>query len=254
MDKTKICILAATLAFSSTASAEDWTFGIGTGIASLDVDGVGGFNTELFGPVEFDASMKPDEIREYTESAFGFGGFAKKGDLTITYSLGQIELQEDVSAERGGNTGKFDITFTTAGAEVLAQYTFSKSGTTGWAAIGGLRYTSQEYEGEMTINGTQIFDSTIDDEWADAVIGLGHTYVISPTTSWSSQIDVSSGDSEGTRHLNTGINWIYNENWVFRGSVDVKDIEFQEGEPGDTDFFLYDADETNVGASFLYVF
>ena len=254
MDKTKICILAATLAFSSTASAEDWTFGIGTGIASLDVDGVGGFNTELFGPVEFDASMKPDEIREYTESAFGFGGFAKKGDLTITYSLGQIELQEDVSAERGGNTGKFDITFTTAGAEVLAKYTFSKSATTGWAAIGGLRYTSQEYEGELTINGITEFDGSVDEEWTDGVVGLGVTHAFSKTTSWSTQVDVSAGDSEGTSHFNTGVNWVYSKNWVFGASIDLKSIEFEQGKPGDSDYFLYDADETKVGANFLYLF
>lgn len=177
-----------------------------------------------------------------------------KDDITISYSLGQIEMQEDVSASQGPLSGTFDMTFTTAGAEVLVGYTFSRSNKNIWDVKGGLRYTSQEYEGEMTINGTQIFDSTIDDEWADAVIGLGHTYVISPTTSWSSQIDVSSGDSEGTRHLNTGINWIYNENWVFRGSVDVKDIEYQNGDRGDSDYFLYDADETNIGASFLYIF
>lgn len=119
---------------------------------------------------------------------------------------------------------------------------------------GGMRYTSQEYEGELTINDVQIFDSSIDEEWTDAVVGLSRTYVISPATSWSTQVDVSFGDSEGTSHFNTGINWIYSENWVFRASVDAKDVEFQQGEPGDSDYFLYDAKETKIGGSFVYVF
>jgi hypothetical protein len=253
MNKRGISLMVAAMVFSTTVAAEGWSFGIGTGISALDVDGVGGFDTAS-GPVEFDASMKPDDMNEYAESAFGFGGFAKKGDVMITYSVGQLELQDDVSVEQGGNTGEFEITFTTAGAEVLAHYTFSRSEKTAWGVIGGVRYTSQEYEGELTINNTVVSDSSVDDEWTDAVVGLSHAYAFSPTTSWSTQVDVSSGDSEGTSHFNTGINWIYGENWVFRASVDVKQIEFQQGDPGDSDYFLYDADETKLGGSFSYVF
>ena len=71
-----ICLTIVVLALSTPVAAGGWSFGIGTGIGSLDIDGVAGFNTPT-GAADFDASLKPDELREYTESEFGFGGFAK---------------------------------------------------------------------------------------------------------------------------------------------------------------------------------
>jgi hypothetical protein len=254
MRNVKIILIGVGILACSAANAEGWSYGIGTGLQALDVDGDGGFNTQLLGPVDFDASLAADEFREYTESAFGFGGFAKKGSLTISYSIGRLELEEGVSAIQGVNTGAIDLTFTTVAAEVLANYTVSQSGENTWGVIGGIRYTAQEYEAVLTVNNAQTFDGSVDDSWTDVVLGLSHSYAISPTLSWSSQVDFSTGDSEGVTHFNTGINKVYGQNWLVRGAIDFKDIEYEEGNRGDGDWYLYDADETTIGVSFLYLF
>jgi hypothetical protein len=44
------------------------------------------------------------------------------------------------------------------------------------------------------------------------------------------------------------------KSWVFGASFDAKSVEFEQGKAGDSDFFLYDADETKIGANFLYIF
>lgn len=253
MKNLKIMIAGMGLLAASMTQAEGWVFGIGTGIQALDVDGDGGFNTPL-GPVDFDASLKPGDFREYTESAFGFGGFAKKGDITIKYSIWRLELEEDVSAIQGANSGVIDLTFTTAGAEVLVDYKFSKSGKNAWGVIGGIRHTDQEYEAVLTINGTKQFSGSVDDNWTDLVVGLSHSYAISPTLSWNTQVDYSAGGSEGVTHFNTGISKIYNGKWMVTGAIDFKDIEFEEGDRGDSDWYLYDAKETTMGVSVLYLF
>lgn len=248
-----IAILTCLLMPLGALADDGWKFGIGTGISLLDVDGDAGFNTPV-GPVLFDASMTSDEVREYTESAFGFGGFAKKGDWTITYSIFQMDMEDTLSAEQGGNTGDLTVTFTATGAEVLTKYRFSKTAKNSWEAIGGLRYTGQEYGAELEINNVTVFDGSVDDNWLDLVVGISNIYVISPTLLWTSQLDYGLGGSEGTIHFNTGVSKILNKSWMIRGAVDVKDIEYEEGNPGDSDWFYYKATESTAGFSFMYMF
>ena len=40
-----------------------------------------------------------------------------------------------------------------------------------------------------------IFDDSVDEKWTDGVVGLGVTHAFSKTTSWSTQVDVSAGES-----------------------------------------------------------
>ena len=162
MDVKAICLTTVVLAFSTTVAAQDWRLGIGTGISFLALSGDGGVDSAN-GPFDFNARMKPNEVSEITESAFGISGFAEKDEWTINYLVGQIELQEDISVEQGGNTGDFDLTYTRAGAEVLVDYAFSNIDKTTWAVTGGIRYSSQEYKGDIVINGTQINDDSTKD-------------------------------------------------------------------------------------------
>ena len=180
-----ICLATVALAFSTTIAAEDWSFGIGTRLTFRAFTGDGGFHTNLGGPVELNASMKPNEVKEITESAYGFNGLAKKGDWTITFLVNRLELQDDVSVEQGGNTGNFDLSFTSESAEVLVNYAFSNIDKTTWGVIGGVRYSSQEFAGEAIINGTQIFDDSAKEDWTDAVVGFSYDYAYSPTTTWT---------------------------------------------------------------------
>ena len=135
-------VAASVLFLTSTALwAQDWNYGIGTGLGVLDVDGDSGFATRLLGPVAFDASLDSDEIRELMKSAAAIGGYANRGKLTITYGIAQIELDDDVKATLVSTPGDLDINFKTLAANLEAEYVFAQSGNHRFGILGGVRYT-----------------------------------------------------------------------------------------------------------------
>jgi hypothetical protein len=255
LHKIAVTTLALCTAYSSTVLAEEsWRFGLGTGLSALDVSGDGGFNTQLLGPVDFDASLSPSDVQDYMDTAFGFAFLAKKDKLSITASFVNLELQEDVSATQGANSGELNIEFKTQVGELMFDYVFSESDKHFWSARAGARYTKQEYGADLVLNNDQQFAGTIEDDWTDALVGLGYTYAISPTLSWNTKVDYGFGGSEGTTHFNTGLSKIYGQSWLVNFALDVKDIEYEEAEKGAEDWFFYDATETVASISFLYLF
>ncbi len=259
MNRTKRAVLSlGLLGCVSVANAGDWSYGFGAAAGFLDVSGDGGFNSKL-GPIEFDASLEPDEVFDYLDSFLGLGGFASNGDITVTYSYGKLELEEDVSATRGvlpgvALSGVAELEFSTVGADILVNYAFAKSERAVWSVIGGVRYTDQEYDVKLTINNNQVFNGSVDDDWTDAVIGVSYTYGFSPTLSWSTQLDYGFGGSEGTTHFSTGLAKVLGKHWLAKFALAVKDIEYEEGDKGDADWYFYDATETTLGGTLLYLF
>lgn len=248
-------VLCVNLSIPLTVSAsEGWQFGIGTGISALDINGDVGFNTESLGPIDFDASIEPDEVWEYIESAFGFGGFVRKGDFTMRVSLSQLELEDTVSATTSAGPGDLTLTFEAISAETSVSYAFAKTRSSVWSVIGGIRYSKQEYSGDLDVSGTSEFSGSVDDSWTDGVIGISNDYSIVRTLIWSNQLDFAGGGSEGTVHFNTALNKIIGKDWLIRAAIDVKSVEYEEGTRGDSDWFYYDAIETSASLSFMYLF
>jgi len=248
-------LLASTIS-TVQAKQDSWSFGIGTGLQSLTVDGDGGFDTKLAGPLAFDASLDADEVRELVSSGFGFGGFAKKGKLSILYSLGQLELEDDSKATLAGLSGKAEVTFTVTAAEVLAVYSIAHAGKHGFGILGGIRYLQQEYETDLSItdqSNSVSYKGSIEEEWTDVVIGMTHTLPISKQWIWGSQLDYGVGGSEGTLHVSTGISYVINQSWITRFGANYIDHDFENGDEGDGDWFFYDASESAVALSFLYM-
>ena len=239
---------------SSAAWAQDWNYGIGTGIGAMQVDGDSGFATRLLGPIAFDASLDTDEIKELMKSAFAIGGYANKGKLTITYAVAQLEIDDDVKAALSAGEGDLDINFKTLAASLEAQYQFAQNGNHSFGVLAGLRYTKQEYDVDFTIDETPIYSGKVDDNWTDFVFGFTHAVPLSDTVSWSSRIDIGVGDTEGTTHFDTGINWRFSNSFSARFFAAVMDVDYENGNPGDADFFFYDATETQVGVTLMYNF
>ena len=94
----------------------------------------------------------------------------------------------------------------------------------------------------------------MDDSWADFVVGVSHSYAFSQSTIWSSVLDYGTGGSEGSMHFDTGITWIFDNSWSVRLYAALDDVDYQEGNAGDNDYYLYDVEETRAGFSFLYNF
>ncbi len=249
----RLLISISLVPLASTAYSQDWAFGVGSGLGALDVDGDAGFGSAS-GPIEFDASMNPSDFRRVTSSAVGIGGFATKENLAISYSISRMKLEDDLSVDLNGNTGVLDFGFNVRLAEFLLNHTVYRSGKSSWSLVDGLRYTHQEYKSGLVINGMRIFEGSVNDYWLDGIVGVGHTYSISPRLTWSTQLDYGFGGSDRTTRFKTGFSRVIGSRWIFGGGLDFKNIKYEENDRDDLDWFYYDVEETSVTVNFIYLF
>ena len=49
-----------------------------------------------------------------------------------------------------------------------------------------------------------------------------------------------------------GAEWLYKKSWSTNLTAKYQAIEFENGSEGDSDWYLYDADESGVSIGFLY--
>jgi hypothetical protein len=185
------------------------------------------------------------------ESAFGLGGFAAKGKWTITYSGGQMELEDTLTGMAGTEPASATITFTATGAEGTVAYRFALKGKHAWAVLTGFRYTKHEYDLNVTVGAMAPFLRSIDHDWTDVLVGLTHGTKLSDKWSWNTRVDGGFGGSEGTFFFNTGFSRPFAKRWVVKLYGQLTDIEFEENSRVDPDWYLYDAKEFGLGASAL---
>jgi len=255
--KCALFVLAASCATHAFAEdAQDgWTFGIGTGINSLWVKGDQGWNSLLTGgPVTLNLDLTPNDIQDAMKTAFGFGGFAARGQWKILYSLKYMELEGDGNGTTPGGIPVYaKSNFKVSGATVAGVYQFAKTGKGVWGALGGVRYTKQKLTNSLTVGGSTA-QNEISQHWTDVVVGLTNNYYFSMAWAWNTQVDAGFGGSNGTYHINTGPTWRFAQSWVAGAAVDYTDNNFENGSRGDPDWYLYKPTETAVGLSITYLF
>jgi hypothetical protein len=242
---------------TASASADEWQFSIGTGIYFLNTSGDGGFHVDdLDIPVKFSTDLDSDEVSELLESAFGVGGYAKKGNLTIGYRFSYLELEDSVSAKLldGSGRGTLKGTFESTGAGIDVGYPIMNLGRNVIGALVGVRYTEQEYDLNYTDDSGTVFRGTIDDSWTDLVLGLTHALPLTPKLVWSSVADIAFGDTDGTYHFDTGLLWKITPSFSARAYGSFISYDYENGSPGDSDWYLYDTDEYGLGITVLYNF
>lgn len=234
-------LVLAAVSYAPVVAADDWKFGLGTGLSSLALDGDVGFVGESGGVVA-EIDLDNGDTADMFESAFGFVGFARKGDWTIGFGYATLTLEDDESA--------FDAEWDRAKAHVEVEYNFATTGNHRWGVLGGVQYTDHEWELK---NKTTGFKSEPEDDWTDAVVGLTHSVPITEGWTWSNRADYAFGDSEGSVGAKTSVNWRPLDNWVFSGSIAYYSIEYgDEGDINDSDFYYYEVDETAIGLGFMY--
>jgi hypothetical protein len=255
-------VAAMAVMLAPAAVAKDkWKFGIGTGFFSLNIDGDAGFSTiRDFGPVTaetpilLDASLDSDEVRELMESGFGLGGFAVKDKWHIGYSLGRLELEDTLGGTTdGGTTVAATTTFTAFGGEVTAAYRFAMTGKHAWSVLGGLRHTKHEYDFGLTVGGVT-GTRNLDNDWTDVLVGITHGTQLAKKWSWSNELNGGFGGSEGTYYFKSSANWKFAKSWALGFYGKYTSIEFENDDPGDPDWYLYDADEFGLGFNILCTF
>jgi hypothetical protein len=173
----------------------------------------------------------------------------------IQYFVGKLELEEDAS--RGIRTGatlspkaEFDIT----GAELTVGYPVYEHDAFQVRAYTGARYLKHELD--LFITGTGFLgisrSKSISESWTDILIGLSADVPFAEKWNWNIKADGGFGGSEGTYLASTGITWRFWRGLSATLFGKYVAVDFENGSKGDTDWYLYDVDETTLGLTFLY--
>ncbi len=223
------------------AAEDKWTFGIGTGLSLLDLDGDVGFTTADGGAI-FELDLDNSDTADMFESAFGFGGFANKGRWTIHFGYATLTL-EDSDADLDADWDRVE-------ANLAVEYAFYQAGNHTFGVLGGVRMYDHEWEFQNKITDVK---TEPEDDWTDGVIGLTHRVPFAGEWAWANRVEYMGGDSEGGYTVMTGVNWQPFESWIFNGSLRYQDLEFgEEDDINDNDFYYYDVDEFTIGLGFMY--
>ncbi len=246
-----LALLGGLITVQPALADDGWSFGIGAGLGALDIDGNGAVDTRVQGGVEFELELDPDDVWDASESGIGVALMARKEALTLSASYSRLRLEGTQNAS--GGVGKADVEFTSKFGEFTAEQLVARSGNHLFGVIGGARFTRQSYDLNLKANDQRVFKGSVQDEWFDAVVGASYMYSFSPTTNWRTKVTYGFGGSEGTSQFNTGISSVFGESWLLGAFIDIKDVEYRQGNQGDNDWFEYDATESTAGITFMYL-
>jgi hypothetical protein len=256
-------MIAVGLLGVSNVNAKKWYVGLGTGFTFMNTQGDMGLNVGSFGPVKAEVDLDPSDFNDLMETGFGLGGYATDGTWMIKYAFGKLKLGGEptgsLPAGVGGGTFAADFFFEITGAEVTVGYTAyrSKSMKFSFTPYAGTRYLKHELGAGLSITqgaNTVAAERGIDNNWTDVLVGASIGYVMSPKWTWSASADAGFGGTEGTYSFKTGLSWKALKHLSVIPNFKYSAIEAVNGEMGDSDWYLYDANEFGAGLNIMYHF
>jgi hypothetical protein len=268
MRLSRVMLIALTavlvVGLAGASSAQDqkkWYFGLGTGFTALNAEGTLGLPTQVFGPLQREFELSPDDVMDYMETAFGMGGYATDGTWIIRSQFSYLKLVDepsgDLPAAVGGGTFTNDLAYEVMKAQFTVGYVAYRSENMKFslAPYVGIRYNKQEVSDDLVITqgATETpISRTFDDNWVDALIGTSLGYAFSPKVSASMSLDAGFGGSNGTFSVSAGLPWKA-LSWLSVGpSFQFIAVDYENGEPGDADWYLYEADELYAGIALTF--
>jgi len=245
------------------AQSAPWTFGLGTGLGRMSSEGMQGFATASFGPIEYEFDLSPDELKDVMETAFGFATLATNGTWTAKFSYGRIKLQEDgpsgtLSPGNGGFDFSTDVFFDIKMGEFTLGRTVYRSSGNKFSLTPhvGARTTKHELGLDLTIEDGGPTESTVsgDESWVDFLVGTSFDFHLTPKVTWSTTVNAGFGGSEGTYKAATSLAWSPASHWVIAPNASFTTTEFENGTIGDSDWYFYDSDDVTFGLAVMYLF
>jgi hypothetical protein len=164
-----------------------------------------------------------------------------------------LKLEDDPSGVLpGGATISSKFGFDVTGGELTIGYPIYHGPSLIVGVHGGARYTKHELEADVAIDGTRVLSIDIDEDWTDALVGISAGIPFTKTLIWNNRFNAGFGGSEGTYFGYTGLTWRFLKHWSASLYGKYTAIEFENGDKGDSDWYLYDVDEFGVGLSVLF--
>jgi len=253
--KMVLMLVLSCLLGVSSASAQGWHFGIGTGLKRANAQGDQGWNIPELGPVQLDIELDPDDFDDLIQTAIGFGGYATNGKWMVQFMLASIKMGDEPSGTlpNAGTTFTSDLSFDVTTGHVTVGYTAYRQNRIVVQPFVGLRYFKHELGADLTVATTPPTASSrgFDNNWTDVLVGAALNVALSSKVNWNTSFDAGFGGSNGTFNLTTGISWRFWRYMSIGPNFSFMAIDFENGERGDSDWYLYDANEFGVGANFM---
>ena len=159
----------------SSASAQDWHFGIGTGLVRMNAQGDQGLNIAGVGPILADVDLDPDDFDDLIQTAIGFGGYATNGKWMVQYMLASIKMGGEPSGTLpGGAAFTSDLSFDVTTGFLTLGYTAYRQGRLSIQPFVGMRYFKHELGADVSVATAPPTDisASVDHNWTDVLVGL----------------------------------------------------------------------------------
>ncbi len=251
--KMALMVVLSCLLGVSSASAQGWHFGIGTGLTRMNDQGDIGFHTDIAGPVLAEIDLDPDDFDDLIQTAIGGGGYATNGKWMVKFMLASIKLGDDPSGILPDGITPFtaDFSFDMTVGHLTVGYTAYRQGRIVVQPFVGLRYIKHDFGVDLTVGTTPISRGGRDHNWTDILIGTSFGVALTPKVHWNTSFDAGFGGSNGTFNFATGISWRFWKYMSIGPNFSFMAIDYENDDMGDTDWYFYDSNEFGWGASFL---
>ena len=228
-------LLTTNQGFADTSTDDEWNFSL----APLFLWGMSQNGTSQVGPATtpLDLNFK-DDVFENLDAVLTLHFEAQKNDLTLFAEYQYVDLAPTTELPDGQQV---DIGFENTMAELGLAYALSKSGSTKWEVLGGLRYTKQE----LSANGipsppAPVSTLSTEEDWTDVFVG-GRVFVgFADKWEFIGRADAGGGGSDLVWNLVGMFDYRFTD-WgsAFFG-YKIMDYDYDNGESG-VNRYAYDA-------------
>lgn len=256
ISKTVWLVVLSCLLGVSSASAQSWHFGIGAGLKRANAEGDQGLNIDPVGPVLAEIDLDPDDFDDIIQTAIGFAGYATNGKWMVQYMLASIKMGGEPSGTLpdGSATFSSDISFDVTTGHLTVGYTVYRQGRLSVTPFVGMRYLKHDLGIDLSVATAPVtnFSRGVDHSWTDALIGAAFGVNLTPKVNWNTSFDAGFGGSNGTYNFTTAISWRFWKYMSIGPNFSFMAIDYENGEIGDSDWYLYDANEFGWGLGFAF--
>jgi hypothetical protein len=233
---------------------EDWNFYVDLYLLLVNVSGDAAITLPDGDPVDIPINLRFRDILDNYKGGVSGVIMAKKKRWSINLDLSYAKVEREQSVTLPGPpsvTVNSKNTFTLNEYEIFLGYQISDPDQGVSEIIFGTRYISQDLKLKATASGSTLsehaLDAGMDNSWWMPFLGARHVGPLAGSETWNLIIrtDVGAFDTSGklTWRADLGTTWRFAKRWDLVLMYKWLGIDYQKGEPGDSDYYKYNAIE-----------
>ena len=256
----KLAFIPLLLIFSASSYAEDWDHIFGTYLLTITIDADTAVNTPG-GTVETPIDMDFGDVTDNLSLIGVIYYQASNGPWTIDVDLTHAELEIDDSFDVpvpppiGPATATMEVDMTIDEREVFGGYRFYQDEDSAVQFIFGARYYKHDIDIDVEA-GPVGFSPSIGSSWTDPILGLRYKQQINEKWDWLARVDAggfgAGSGSDLSYKVELGAGYKINEDWLVGVGFRYLDIDYEDGDTTDSDYYAYDGNEYGLLLGILY--